>query len=63
MLVPHHALRVGLRVFEDPYAWHPAGFPIGDAVAEEWIHDTDLPCELLGSGHIATGSVRKSAAF
>ncbi len=41
----------------------PLGFPIGVAVAEDWIHYTDLPCEPVGSGQIATGSVRKLAAF
>ena len=39
------------------------GFPIGVSVTEDWIHDPDLPWELVGSGKIATGSVRKSAAF
>ena len=47
----------------DTYAWHPAGFPISVAVAEDWIHDTDLPCEPVGSSQIATGSVKKLAAF
>ncbi len=56
-------MAVGLRVSYDTNAWHPAGFPIGDAVAEDWIHDTDLPCEPVGSSQIATGSVKKSAAF
>ena len=41
----------------------PTGFPIGATVTEDWIHDTDLPCEPMGSGRIATGSVRKSATF
>ena len=44
----------------DTYAWHPAGFPIDVAVAEDWIDDTDLPCELVGSCQIASGSVKKT---
>ena len=47
----------------DTYAWHPAGFPIDVAVAEDWIDDTDLPCELVGSCQIATGSVKKTTTF
>ncbi len=58
-------MNIGSRIEEsyDTYAWHPTGFPIGAAVAEDWIHDTDLPREPVGSGRIATGSVKKSAAF
>ena len=37
--------------------------PIGATIVEDWIDDLDLPCEPVGSGQIATGSVRKSAAF
>ncbi len=48
-----------IKVSYDTYAWHPTGFPIGAAVTEDWIHDTDLPCEPAGSGQITTGSVRK----
>ncbi len=52
-----------IRVPYDTYAWHPAGLPIDDAVAEDWIHDPDLICEPVGSSQIATGRVKKSAAF
>jgi len=47
----------------DTYAWHPAGFAIGVAVAEDWIHVLDMPCEHLGSSQIATGGLKKSATF
>ena len=47
----------------DTYAWQTAGGPIGVAITEESIHDTDLPCEHVGLDHIATGSVTKSTAF
>ena len=30
---------------------------------EDWINDPDLSCEPVGEGPLATGSVRKSAAF
>ncbi len=48
-----------IRVSYDTYAWHPTGFSIGAAVTEDWIRDTDLPCEPVGSGRIAKGSVKK----
>jgi hypothetical protein len=32
-------------------------------VAEDWIHDTDLPCEPVGSGQIAMGSVKQVSSF
>ncbi len=54
---------VRLTVPYDTYAWHPASFPICVAVEEVWIHDTDLPCEPVGLDQIATGNVRKLAAF
>ena len=58
-------MSIGSRVTVsyDTYAWHPADVPIGVAVAEDWIHDPDLPCEPVGSDLIATGSVRKSRTF
>ncbi len=54
-------MSIGCRkeVSYDTYAWHPTGFPIGDAVAEDWIHDMDMPCEPVGSGRIDTGSGKK----
>jgi len=56
-------LSIGIRIIVsyDTYAWNPADFPIGVAVAEDWIHDTNMPCEHVGLGHIATGSVKKVA--
>ena len=52
-----------IKVSYDTYAWQPTVFSIGAAVTEDRIHDTEMPCELVGSGRIATGSVRKIAAF